>query len=168
MSLSCQIENTLYGIPTAILRQSSFFASMLGNRDTGGQLEGTDDEHPVVLSGITAFEMNSLLRILEWRYVWLARSGQSRLDGSQTLTDIDASSTAASTYLLLSPWNNGPPHSTLLRCGTSTPLGPTASSKLRPNSGIRLFSIVSISPPSAKFMNGSSQLISNSAIERSP
>lgn len=61
MSCRRQIEDTLYGIPMAILRQSSFFTSMLENKDTGGTSEGMDDKHPIVLGGITTFEMDSLL-----------------------------------------------------------------------------------------------------------
>jgi len=64
-----RIDNTLYGIPTAFLRQSSFFSSMLDNVHTGDSSEGVDDNHPIVHSAVTATEMDSFLAIVDSRYV---------------------------------------------------------------------------------------------------
>lgn len=49
--------------------QSAFFSSMFENADTGGQSEGSSDDCPIKLEGITTFEMDSFLTVLEARYV---------------------------------------------------------------------------------------------------
>jgi len=63
-----QVENTLYGLPNTLLCQSTFFSSMLENADTGCDAEGLSDDHPIQLTGITTFEMDSLLMVLRARY----------------------------------------------------------------------------------------------------
>ncbi|KAG8857251.1 hypothetical protein FRB96_005926 [Tulasnella sp. 330] len=64
LSPSWKIENTLYGVPQALLQQSPFFSSMLENINTGGSLEGKSDDTPIKLGGITTHEMDNFLTLL--------------------------------------------------------------------------------------------------------
>ncbi|KAG9017366.1 hypothetical protein FRB93_007480 [Tulasnella sp. JGI-2019a] len=61
------IENTLYGVPRFLLRSSSYFITILELADSGGTFEGATDDNPIRLTGITCFEMESLLAVLDAR-----------------------------------------------------------------------------------------------------
>lgn len=58
------VENYYYRIPVRTLRQSQYFQDMLDAEHTGDNVEGQSDEHPIVLIGITSFEIDSLLEVL--------------------------------------------------------------------------------------------------------
>lgn len=59
----------MFHIPTRRLKQSEYFRDMIEDAHTGLQSEGKDNEHPIQLSGISAFEMTSFLDIMEASYV---------------------------------------------------------------------------------------------------
>ncbi|KAG9038607.1 hypothetical protein FRB95_000829 [Tulasnella sp. JGI-2019a] len=61
------IESTLYGVPRFLLRSSSYFTTILELADSGGTFEGATDDNPIRLTGITCFEMESLLAVLDAR-----------------------------------------------------------------------------------------------------
>lgn len=71
--LSClsayQVEDMIFQVPMRRLKQSQYFRDMLEDAHTGLGSEGKDNEHPISLSGISAFEMTSFLDVLEASYV---------------------------------------------------------------------------------------------------
>ncbi|KAG8989215.1 hypothetical protein FRB94_014586 [Tulasnella sp. JGI-2019a] len=72
------IENTLYGVPRFLLRSSSYFITILELADSGGTSEGATDDNPIRLTGITCFEMESLLAVLDARYTSHTESATTR------------------------------------------------------------------------------------------
>ncbi|KAG9020981.1 hypothetical protein FRB95_003102 [Tulasnella sp. JGI-2019a] len=61
------IENTFHGVPRFLLRSSGYFTTILELANSGGTFEGATDDNPIRLTGITCFEMESLLAVLDAR-----------------------------------------------------------------------------------------------------
>ncbi|KIO33643.1 hypothetical protein M407DRAFT_17606 [Tulasnella calospora MUT 4182] len=59
------VEDVIFHIPNRLLKQSQFFREMIKETHTGLELEGKDNEHPVSLGGISAFEMTSFLDVTQ-------------------------------------------------------------------------------------------------------
>ncbi|KAG9041484.1 hypothetical protein FS837_012207 [Tulasnella sp. UAMH 9824] len=59
------VEDMIFHVPNRRIRQSQFFREMLGGTHTGLELEGKDNEHPISLGGISAFEMASFLDVTQ-------------------------------------------------------------------------------------------------------
>ncbi|KIO33644.1 hypothetical protein M407DRAFT_186710 [Tulasnella calospora MUT 4182] len=70
------VEDVIFHIPNRRLMQSQFFREMIEGTHTGLELEGKDDEHPISLGGISAFEMTSFLDVTQ----------SARLDDDSQLT----------------------------------------------------------------------------------
>ncbi|KAG8959708.1 hypothetical protein FRC00_001322 [Tulasnella sp. 408] len=71
-----QVEDIIFHVPTRRLKESPYFRDMIDEAHTGLESEGKSNEHPIVLSGISAFEMTSFLDVLE-------ASGDPQLEFSQ-------------------------------------------------------------------------------------
>ncbi|KIO33638.1 hypothetical protein M407DRAFT_17599 [Tulasnella calospora MUT 4182] len=59
------VEDIIFQVPRRRLKQSRYFQDMLEDAHTGAGSEGKDNEHPISLGGISAFEMTSFLDVLE-------------------------------------------------------------------------------------------------------
>ncbi|KAG9036704.1 hypothetical protein FS837_001609, partial [Tulasnella sp. UAMH 9824] len=59
------VEDMIFHVPNRRLKQSQFFREMLEGTHTGLELEGKDNEHPISLGGISAFEMASFLDVTQ-------------------------------------------------------------------------------------------------------
>lgn len=66
---SLQVDDILFHLPIRHLKQSQYFRDMLEEAHTGSEGEGMSDEHPIFLSGISAFEMASFLKAIESPWV---------------------------------------------------------------------------------------------------
>lgn len=55
----------IFEVPNRLLKQSQFFREMLEGTHTGLELGGKDDEHPITLGGISAFEITSFLDVTQ-------------------------------------------------------------------------------------------------------
>jgi BTB/POZ domain len=68
--LMTQVENTLYRVPKVVLtRESPVFDGMFS---VESQLEGRDDDHPIVLEGYKSHDFGHLLKLLMPEYVYLS------------------------------------------------------------------------------------------------
>ncbi|KAG8959707.1 hypothetical protein FRC00_001321 [Tulasnella sp. 408] len=65
-----QVEDTIFHIPVRRLKQSQYFRDMIDDMHTGNESEGKSDDHPIVLGGISAFEMASFLDVLDTPFVF--------------------------------------------------------------------------------------------------
>ncbi|KAG8914584.1 hypothetical protein FRC01_004001 [Tulasnella sp. 417] len=65
-----KVEDMIFHIPNHLLKQSQFFGEMIEGKHTGLELEGKDNEHPIALGGISAFEMTSFLDVTEARVLY--------------------------------------------------------------------------------------------------
>ncbi|KAG8913831.1 hypothetical protein FRC00_001491 [Tulasnella sp. 408] len=65
--LTFAVDEYLFRLPVRRLKESKYFQDMLGSEHLGGSVEGTSDEHPIALGGITSFEMESFVEILDAR-----------------------------------------------------------------------------------------------------
>ncbi|KAG8928401.1 hypothetical protein FRC00_001761 [Tulasnella sp. 408] len=63
------VEDTIFHIPVRRLKQSQYFRDMLDDMHTGKESEGKSDDHPIVLGGISAFEIASFLDVLDTPFV---------------------------------------------------------------------------------------------------
>ncbi|KAG9031483.1 hypothetical protein FS837_002973, partial [Tulasnella sp. UAMH 9824] len=61
------VDGYLFQLPVRRLEQSKHFQDMLGSEHLGDSVEGKSDEHPIVLEGITSFEMESFVDVLDAR-----------------------------------------------------------------------------------------------------
>lgn len=61
-----QVEDTLFRVPSFIFRDSEVFQDMLSipQGTATGAVEGSDDEHPLVLSSYLAQDFEQLLKVL--------------------------------------------------------------------------------------------------------
>jgi hypothetical protein len=65
-----QVENTLFRVPRFVFKDSSVFQDMLSvPQGDSGTLEGTNEEHPLVLPSYQANDFRQLLRVLLPQYV---------------------------------------------------------------------------------------------------
>jgi hypothetical protein len=65
-----QVEDTLFCVPRVILEQSEAFQDMFNlPQAEGNVMEGSDDEHPLILEGYLAQDFKQLLRVLFPLYV---------------------------------------------------------------------------------------------------
>ncbi|KIO22953.1 hypothetical protein M407DRAFT_27523 [Tulasnella calospora MUT 4182] len=65
--LTFAVDGYLFKLPVRRLKESKYFQDMLGSEHLGGSVEGKSDEHPITLGGITSFEMESFVGILDAR-----------------------------------------------------------------------------------------------------
>jgi hypothetical protein len=64
------VENKLFRVPKAIFEQSEAFQDMFSVPQAENEaVEGSDDEHPLVLEGYLAHDFKQLLRVLLPLYV---------------------------------------------------------------------------------------------------
>ncbi|KAG8918412.1 hypothetical protein FRC01_001873 [Tulasnella sp. 417] len=73
------VEETLFHFPMRLLKQSQYFRDMIEESHTGLESEGKDNNNPISISGITAFDMASFLDVLEASYIY----GDPNLDFNQ-------------------------------------------------------------------------------------
>ncbi|KAG9043076.1 hypothetical protein FS837_010060 [Tulasnella sp. UAMH 9824] len=73
------VEDSLFQIPTRLLRESQYFSDMMDESHIGSEGEGKSDENPICLGGITAFEMESFLDAHDARFL----SGDPMLEFKQ-------------------------------------------------------------------------------------
>lgn len=59
------VEGYLYRVPVGRLKESEHFKTMLESAHTGGDGEGQSDEHPITLEGISNFEMESFMDVIQ-------------------------------------------------------------------------------------------------------
>ncbi|KAG8949671.1 hypothetical protein FRC04_008417 [Tulasnella sp. 424] len=59
------IEDILFQVPIRRLKQSQYFHDMIDEAHTGLESEGKNNQHPIFLTGISAFEMTSFLDVLD-------------------------------------------------------------------------------------------------------
>lgn len=64
-----KVESVLFRIPMQVLRGSPYFEEMFDSKHIGTHTEGMSDDEPITLGGISAFEMENLLEVLEARSV---------------------------------------------------------------------------------------------------
>ncbi|KAG8896367.1 hypothetical protein FRC01_011862, partial [Tulasnella sp. 417] len=64
------VEDVIFHIPVRCLKQSQYFRDMIDDAHTGKELEGRSDDHPIVLGGISAFEMACFLDVLDSLFVF--------------------------------------------------------------------------------------------------
>jgi hypothetical protein len=64
------VEDTLFRVHRFIFQNSEVFQDMFSvPQGDGGTIEGTDDEHPLVLPGYLAYDFEQLLKVLLPQYV---------------------------------------------------------------------------------------------------
>ncbi|KAG8949670.1 hypothetical protein FRC04_008416 [Tulasnella sp. 424] len=73
------VEDILFHVPLRRLKQSQYFRDMIEETHTGLESEGKSNEHPIFLSGISAFEMTSFLDALDSSFL----SGDPKLEFAQ-------------------------------------------------------------------------------------
>ncbi|KAG8912964.1 hypothetical protein FRC01_004811 [Tulasnella sp. 417] len=66
-NLTFEVDGYLFQLPVRRLNESKYFQDMLGAEHLGGSVEGKSDDHPIALGGITEFEMESFVHILDAR-----------------------------------------------------------------------------------------------------
>ncbi|KAG8909856.1 hypothetical protein FRC01_006684 [Tulasnella sp. 417] len=65
--LTFAVDGYLFQLPVRRLKESKYFQDMLDSEHLGGSAEGKSDENPITLGGITEFEMESFVHILDAR-----------------------------------------------------------------------------------------------------
>ncbi|KAG8921007.1 hypothetical protein FRC01_000490 [Tulasnella sp. 417] len=65
--LTFAVDGYLFQLPVRRLKESKYFQDMLGSEHLGESVEGRSDEHPIALGGITSFEMESFVDVLDAR-----------------------------------------------------------------------------------------------------
>lgn len=63
-----QVEKRLFRVPVNILRMSAHFKDMFDSPHVGEKDEGQSDDHPILLSSITAMEMEHFLDFVQYGY----------------------------------------------------------------------------------------------------
>lgn len=106
-----KVEGYLYRVPVGRLKESEHFKSMLESAHMGGDGEGRSDEHPITLEGISNFEMESFMDVI-----------QAKLDFccDSLVLEADPSFSGFSLTKTSSAGNKNPLRSTLRPVGGST------------------------------------------------
>jgi hypothetical protein len=72
------VEDTLFRVPRFIFLRSEVFNDMLSvPQGDGGTIEGTDDDHPLILPSYLASDFEQLMKVLLSPYVAHALNSRS-------------------------------------------------------------------------------------------